>query len=90
MKPSATSSMLANLEKKGFITRTVSDGDARAKFVTLTEKGTVVCQKNKQFMDESDNLIQSALSEDEQNEFKNLILKIMCESEKYGRELKND
>ena len=90
LRPSATSSMLANLEKKGFITRTVSDGDARAKFVTLTEKGTVVCQKNKQFMDESDNLIQSALSEDEQNEFKNLILKIMCESEKYGRELKND
>ena len=90
LRPSATSSMLANLEKKGFITRTVSDGDARAKFVTLTEKGTVVCQKNKQFMDESDNLIQSALSEDEQNEFKNLILKIMCEAEKYGRELKND
>lgn len=85
LRPSATSTMLANLENRGFLIRTVSEGDARTKFVTLTEKGRSVCLKNKQFMDESDNLIQSALTEDEQTAFKNLLLKIFAEAEKKGK-----
>lgn len=84
LRASATSTMLANLEERGFLIRTVSEDDARTKYVTLTDKGKTVCLKNKQFMEACDNLIQSVLTEEEQSVFKNLLLKIMAEAEKKG------
>lgn len=87
LRASAMSTMLTNLEKNGFLVRTVSEGDARTKYVTLTEKGKNVCLKNKLFMEKCDSIVQSALNEDEQEAFKNLLLKIMTETEK---EVKND
>ncbi|MDE7439937.1 MAG: winged helix DNA-binding protein [Clostridia bacterium] len=87
LRASAMSTMLTNLEKSGFIVRTVSEGDARTKYVTLTEKGKNVCLKNKLFMEKCDGIVQSALTEEEQETFKNLLLKIMAETEK---EVKND
>lgn len=84
---SAMSTMLTNLEKSGFIVRTVAEGDARTKYVNLTEKGKNVCLKKKLLMDKCDGIVQSALTEEEQETFKNLLLKIMDESEK---EVKND
>lgn len=82
LRASAVSTMLTNLESSGFILRTVSDGDARTKFVSLTEKGKDLCLKDKQLMDKCDTIVQSALDEDEQENFKNLLLKIMAESQK--------
>lgn len=87
LRPSATSTMLTNLEKSGFLMRTVAEGDARTKYVTLTEKGKNVCLRDKLLMDKCDAIIQSALTEEEQEIFKNLLLKIMAETEK---EDKND
>lgn len=82
LKASAMSTMLSNLEKKGLIVRTVSENDARTKYVTLTEKGVDVCQKNKLLMEKCDGIVQSALTDVEQETFKNLLLKIMAETEK--------
>lgn len=87
LRPSAMSTMLSNLENKGLISRTVSEGDARTKYVNLTQKGTDLCLKNKLLMEKCDGIIQTALTEDEQETFKNLLLKIMAEA---GKEVKND
>ena len=86
LRPSAMSTMLTNLEKRGFLIRTVSDDDARTKCVRLTEKGKNVCLKDKLLMDKCDTIVQTALTEDEQEIFKNLLLKIMAAD----REVKND
>ncbi len=77
LRPSSVSTLLSNLEKDGFIVRTVSDGDARTKYIALTEKGKYVCIKNKLLMDECDRAIESALTEEEQNTFKELLTKII-------------
>lgn len=87
LRASAMSTMLSNLEKNGLIVRTVSEDDARTKFVNLTEKGKDLCLKNKLLMEKCDGIVQSALTEEEQETFKNLLLKIMAENEK---EDKND
>lgn len=87
LRPSAMSTMLTNLEKSGFIVRTVAEDDARTKYVSLTEKGKNVCLKDKMLMDKCDGIVQTALTEEEQEIFKNLLLKIMAETEK---EDKND
>ncbi|MDE6597526.1 MAG: MarR family transcriptional regulator [Clostridia bacterium] len=77
LRPSSVSTLLSNLEKGGFITRTVSDDDARTKFIELTEKGKCVCRKDKLLMDECDKAIQSVLTEEEQETFKGLLTKII-------------
>ena len=87
LRPSAMSTMLTNLENRGFIVRTVSGGDARTKYVNLTEKGKDLCLKDKLLMDKCDGIVESALTEEEQETFKNLLLKIMAETD---REVKND
>ena len=87
LRPSAMSTMLTNLEKGGFIVRTVADGDARTKYVSLTDKGKDVCRKDKLLMDKCDEVIQSVLTDAEQETLKTLLLKIMAETD---REVKND
>jgi DNA-binding MarR family transcriptional regulator len=75
LRPSSISSMLANLEKNGFIVRTYNEGDARVKYITLTDKGHELCEMNKQLMDSCDELIQSALTEEEQEQLEYLLRK---------------
>lgn len=77
LRASSVSSLISNLERNGFLIRTVSEGDARTKFIELTEKGKAVCFKNKQLMDECDGIIQAALTEEEQEEFEHLLNKIL-------------
>ncbi len=87
LRPSAMSTMLTNLEKSGFILRNIAEDDARTKYVSLTEKGKNVCLKDKMLMEKCDGIVQTALTEEEQEIFKNLLLKIIAETEK---EDKND
>lgn len=77
LRPSSVSTLLTNLEREGYILRTVDGVDARAKFLTFTQKGVDLCLKNKMLMDECDGEIQRALSEEEQKEFENLLSKII-------------
>lgn len=76
LRASSVSSMLANLEKSGYITRDFLESDARTKILTLTEKGNEVCMQNKLLIDKCDEDLQNALSEEEQVTFRELILKV--------------
>lgn len=76
LRASSVSTMLANLTSGGYITRTFAEGDARTKFIELTEKGEKLCLKNRELMDKCDAIIQDALSEGEQEQFKALLIKI--------------
>lgn len=77
LRPSSVSTLLSKLEKGGFIKRTQAEGDARAKWLELTDKGKEVCVKGKLVMDGCDSLVETALTEEEQNEFSRLIDKII-------------
>lgn len=90
LRASSVSTLLSSLEKNGLIVRIVSGDDARTKYVTLTETGERVCKENKLLMDKCDGVIQTALSEEEQETFKNLLYKIIAEIEKPEKEVKTD
>lgn len=89
LRASSVSILLSSLEKSGFIVRTVAEGDARTKYITLTEKGKSICIKNKLLMDRCDALIESALTEEEQRTFLDLLNKILAEIERHEKEVKN-
>ncbi len=57
LRASSVSTLISNLESKGFITRTVSEGDGRARYIELTEKGNNICLKDKQLMEKCDGAI---------------------------------
>ncbi len=77
LRPSSVSTLLSKLEKDGFIIRTTAEGDARTKWLELTDKGKEVCIKDKLIIDGCDRIVDTALSEEEQNEFSRLIDKII-------------
>jgi len=77
LRASSVSTLLSNLEKEGFLVRTVAEGDARTKYLELTEKGKEICIKDKLFMDSCDGTIQSALTQEEQIELDRLLQKII-------------
>ena len=77
LRPSSVSTLLANLERDGFIKRTISDGDARTKFIQLTEKGENLCLESKRINDECDAAIQSVLNDSELEQLDNLLTKII-------------
>lgn len=77
LRASSVSTLLTTLEKKGYLVRKVADGDARTKYLTLTEKGSALCNDNRLYMEKCDALVQSALTEEEQETFITLLNKIM-------------
>ncbi len=77
LRPSSVSSMLSNLERSGLIVRTPAEEDARTKYITLTKEGAELCEKNKELMNKGDEIIQAALTEDEQRELKKLLVKMI-------------
>lgn len=78
LRPSSVSSLLKSLESEGYLVRTFQDGDARTKYLELTDKGRQLCKDNKLFMEKCDETVQSALSDEEQDEFKKLLEKIIA------------
>ncbi len=77
MRPSSVSCMLSNLEKSGFLVRNYAADNARTKIVTLTEVGRNICLDNMLMMKKCDDIIQSAITEEEQNALYNLLEKIL-------------
>lgn len=88
LRASSVSTMVTALEKKEFLKRTVSEGDARTKYITLTDKGLLICKKNKILIDKCDELVQSALTEQEQETFNKLLIKIIERIDKQEKEAK--
>jgi len=77
LRPSSVSTLITNLERDGFIMRSISESDARAKYITLTDKGREVCIKDKQFMEKCDEAINCCLNEDEQDVLDGLLTKLV-------------
>ena len=71
LRASSVSALLANLTSRNY-----ADGNARTKFIELTEKGEKLCLKNRELMDKCDAIIQDALTEDEQMQLRELLIKI--------------
>lgn len=78
LRPSSVSSMLSNLQRGGFLTRTSPIDDARTKYIALTDKGVELCEKNRELMDKCDERICAALSSEEQHTFISLINKVLA------------
>jgi DNA-binding MarR family transcriptional regulator len=77
LRPSSVSALLGKLEKDGFITRAVAEGDARSKVLLLTEKGQELCNIHKQLIDKCDEDVQGCLSEEEQDTLQSLLKKVL-------------
>lgn len=77
LRPSSVSTMLGNLEKNGLILRVQAEDDGRAKNLVLTEKGEELCRKNKKVMESCDKQLQSALTEEEQEQLEFLLEKVL-------------
>lgn len=76
LRASSVSTLLAGLTSCGYVTRAFAEGDARTKFIELTPKGEQLCLKNRELMDKCDAIIQDALTEEEQVQLKELLIKI--------------
>ncbi len=79
LRPSAVSSMLTTLEKRGFVARRQDEADARQKCLELTPEGMKASDDDKSHLDECDEVIQSALTDEEQEEFDTLLNKIIVQ-----------
>ena len=73
---STITSILTNLEKAGFIKRTASKSDARAKFIEITDKGREVQQTAFKNILELDMMIDSLLTDKESAALSQLLEKI--------------
>lgn len=89
IRPSSVSCLIGNLESKGFLTRATNLGDARIKLLTLTEEGEKIAIKNRELMQKCDKIIESALTDKEQDELKDLLEKIIGFIEKCEKEEQN-
>ncbi len=78
LRASSVTSLLQGLESDGYITRTVSVGDARTKYLTLTASGMKVCDDGKRMMDECDELVARALTEEEQEQLSAILDKVIA------------
>ena len=76
LRASSVYTLLAGLTSCGYVTRAFAEGDARTKFIELTPKGEQLCLNNRELMDKCDAIIQDALTEEEQVQFKELLIKI--------------
>lgn len=77
VRRSTVTSAMQILEKKGFIVRTTSPEDSRAKLVTLTKEGEEKNTKLISFIKERDEKILSALSSEEQKALIKLLTKVL-------------
>jgi DNA-binding MarR family transcriptional regulator len=77
LRPSSVSTLLANLERKDLIVKSQNAGDARTKYISLTDKALKLCAENKKLMDSNDAFVQSILSDEEQEQLKVLLEKVL-------------
>lgn len=74
---STITSMAKRLEKKGWIERTSSPKDQRVIMVYLTEEGKELARQANEMMDQALRRIQTALTEQELEQFVYLVLKVV-------------
>lgn len=73
---STTVGIIVRLEQKGFVERFGSSDDKRIKYVRITSEGMEYCGKSERYMYEGENLLLSALTEEEKLLFLQLLEKV--------------
>ena len=76
LRASSGSTLLAGLTSCGYVPRAFTERGAFMRCIVLTPKGEQLCLKNRELMDKCDAIIQDALTEEEQVQFKELLIKI--------------
>ena len=75
VKPSTAGGILDRMEEKELVERSISESDARKKYVTLTEKGRQCHEQMKGLFLEAEEMLVRGLSEEEQTTLRALLLK---------------
>ncbi len=83
VSPAAVAVSLKKLEKSGYIARQCSEDDNRINRVVITEKGQDVIEKSINYFKEMDRTFFEGFSEEEKNQFENMLERITTNSEKY-------
>jgi DNA-binding MarR family transcriptional regulator len=81
VKPSTANGILDRMEEKELVERSVSEADARRRWITLTEKGKALQECCRQVFLETEALMVSGLSEAEQEQLFALLLRILTNLE---------
>ena len=81
VKPSTANGILDRMEEKELVERSVSEADARRRWITLTEKGKALQECCRQVFLETEALMVSGLSEPEQEQLFALLLRILTNLE---------
>lgn len=76
VRRSTMTQTLQALETSEFIVRKLSDDDARKKIIIITEKGIEASEYGKRVIDETDQMIRSALTDEELEMFGEMTKKI--------------
>ena len=77
VRRSTVTSAMQILEKKGYIERTPNPEDSRSKLVSLTEAGQEKNKKLISFMDVLEGRLLTGLSDDESEELRQLLLRLL-------------
>lgn len=78
VKASTITSVVGNLERKGFLQRRPDERDGRRKRLLLTEKGKSVQRELAREMEEMDRQLVRGLSEQEQDSLRRLLDRVGC------------
>ena len=81
VKPSTANGILDRMEEKELVERSVSEADARRRWITLTEKGKALQECCRQVFLETEALMVRGLSEAEQEQLFALLLRILTNLE---------
>lgn len=84
VKRSTVASILANLEKSGYISRKVDESDARIKMVVLTEKGNGLDKVMKNNIETLEREISRGMTEEEKHTFFSLIRRATENVQSFG------
>jgi MarR family transcriptional regulator, repressor for mepA len=73
LRGSSITSLLQGLEKKGFIVRSSSNEDSRAKQLHITEKGTKLIDEMDKVFQTNESLLLQGMTEDEKKTYQRLL-----------------
>lgn len=86
LRRATVSGVLQTMEKNDLIKREISVDDARSRKVILNDKARVIYRKNKERLDNIENIIKKGINDEELIIFSNVIDKMKINLKKYNEE----
>ncbi len=87
ISPAAVAVSLKKLEKAGYIARQCRESDNRINHVTITPKGQEMIEMSVRYFREMDEAFFDGFSEEEKEQFENMLLKICKNSESFYQKI---